>query len=65
MTQPLANGADDGTISWTAQFRPDVSVAARPADSEWADLQALLDDLFDFNRTNLGIGIKIIPSQVI
>lgn len=27
-------------------------------------MQTLLDDLTDFNRTNLGLGIKIIPSEV-
>ena len=27
-------------------------------------MQALLDDLLDFNRTNLGLGINITPSDV-
>lgn len=27
-------------------------------------MQALLDDLVDFNRTSLGLGIKVVPSDV-
>jgi hypothetical protein len=27
-------------------------------------LQALLDDLVDFNRTNLGLGISVVPSPL-
>ena len=42
----------------------DVSAAARRLISSGAHLQALLDDLVDFNRTNLGLGISIVPSQV-
>jgi len=29
-----------------------------------AHLQALLDDLVDFNRSNLGLGINVVPSEV-
>lgn len=29
-----------------------------------ASMQALLDDLTDFNRTNLGLGLNVIPSDV-
>ena len=42
----------------------DVSAAAGRLISSGARLQALLDDLIDFNRTNLGLGIHISPSQV-
>jgi signal transduction histidine kinase len=42
----------------------DVSAAAGRLISSGAQLQALLDDLVDFNRTNLGLGISIVPSQV-
>jgi signal transduction histidine kinase len=42
----------------------DVSVAAGRLIRSGAHLQALLDDLVDFNRTNLGLGINVIPSQV-
>ncbi|WP_437221908.1 ATP-binding protein [Planctomicrobium sp. SH661] len=27
-------------------------------------MQALLDDLVDFNRTNLGLGIEVVPSEI-
>jgi signal transduction histidine kinase len=42
----------------------DVSAAAGRLISSGAQLQGLLDDLVDFNRTNLGLGIRIVPSQV-
>ena len=58
------------TVQMTAKYLgqlnagSDVSAAAGRLIRSGADLQALLDDLVDFNRTNLGIGIKIIPTQV-
>lgn len=42
----------------------DVSAAAGRLIRSGAHLQALLDDLVDFNRTNLGLGISIVPSPV-
>lgn len=42
----------------------DVSAAARRLIRSGAHLQALLDDLVDFNRTNLGLGISIVASSV-
>ncbi len=42
----------------------EVSAAAGLLIRSGADLQALLDDLVDFNRTNLGLGIRIVPSPV-
>jgi len=42
----------------------DVSVAAGRLIRSGAHLQGLLDDLVDFNRTNLGLGINIVPSEV-
>lgn len=41
-----------------------VSVAAARLIRSGARIQALLDDLTDFNRTNLGLGIKVIPSSI-
>jgi len=41
-----------------------VSAAAERLIRSGAHLQALLDDLVDFNRTNLGIGITIVRSTV-
>ena len=41
-----------------------VSDAARKLINSGARMQALLDDLVDFNRANLGVGIMIAPHQV-
>lgn len=41
-----------------------VSTAAERLIHSGAHLQALLDDLVDFNRTNLGLGINIVRSEV-
>ena len=41
-----------------------VSKAAASLISSGARLRALLDDLVDFNRTNLGVGIKIARTEV-
>jgi signal transduction histidine kinase len=42
----------------------DVSAAAARLIRSGAHLQGLLDDLVDFNRTNLGLGISVVPSRV-
>jgi signal transduction histidine kinase len=42
----------------------EVSTAAGRLIRSGGHLQALLDDLVDFNRTNLGLGIRIVPSPV-
>lgn len=42
----------------------DVSEAAACLISSGASMQALLDDLVDFNRTRLGLGIRVVPSEV-
>jgi signal transduction histidine kinase len=42
----------------------EVSTAAGRLMRSGAQLQTLLDDLVDFNRTNLGLGISIVPSPV-
>ena len=42
----------------------EVSAAAERLIRSGAHLQALLDDLVDFNRTNLGVGITIVRSAV-
>ncbi|MGH8714237.1 MAG: ATP-binding protein [Casimicrobiaceae bacterium] len=58
------------TVQMTARYLgqlnagADVSDAARRLINSGAQLQGLLDDLVDFNRTNLGIGINIVPSRV-
>lgn len=40
-----------------------VSVSAARLIRSGASMQALLDDLVDFNRTNLGVRIKVVPSD--
>lgn len=42
----------------------DVSVAATRLIRSGASMQALLDDLADFNRTKLGLGINVVPSDI-
>jgi len=42
----------------------EVSAAAGRLIRSGADLHALLDDLVDFNRTNLGLGISIVPAPL-
>ncbi|MGE0756551.1 MAG: ATP-binding protein [Pirellulaceae bacterium] len=41
-----------------------VSAAAGRLVRSGESMQALLDDLVDFNRTKLGLGIKVVPSDV-
>jgi len=43
---------------------PEVSGAAGRLIRSGAHLRALLDDLVDINRTNLGLGIRIVPSPL-
>jgi signal transduction histidine kinase len=42
----------------------DVAAAAARLSKSGGDIKALLDDLLDFNRTKLGLGITIAPSAV-
>ena len=57
------------TVQMTAQHLAqlnagsDVSTAAGRLIRSGARLQALLDDMVDFNRTNLGLGISIVPAE--
>jgi signal transduction histidine kinase len=57
------------TIQMTAQYLarlnsgPDISKAAARLISGGAQMQALLDDLMDFNRSQLGLGIRVRPSK--
>jgi signal transduction histidine kinase len=41
-----------------------VSAAATRLMRSGQSLQALLNDLVDFSRTNLGVGIKVVPSDI-
>lgn len=42
----------------------EVSEAAARLIRSGASMQALLDDLTDFNRTNLGLGLKVVPAEI-
>jgi signal transduction histidine kinase len=42
----------------------EVSVSAARLIRSGAAMQALLDDLMDFNRTKLGLGVKVVPSDI-
>ena len=42
----------------------EVSTAAHRLIRSGASMQQLLDDLVDFNRTRLGLGIKIVPADI-
>lgn len=59
-----------GTIVSTASFLvalnagEQVSAAAARLIRSGASMQALLDDLVDFNRTRLGLGIRVEPADV-
>lgn len=58
------------TIQVTAMFLAalnageQVSEAAAQLIRSAASMQALLNDLVDFNRTKLGLGLKIVPSDI-
>jgi signal transduction histidine kinase len=41
-----------------------VSAAAARLIRSGESMQALLNDLVDFNRTNLGLGLKVVPSDI-
>jgi signal transduction histidine kinase len=57
-------------VRMTAQYLGQLNAGAKVSDAarllinSGAQLQGLLDDLVDFNRTNLGLGINIVPSPV-
>lgn len=58
------------TVQMTARYLGQLNAGAEVSDAaqrlitSGAHLQGLLDDLVDFNRTNLGLGINVAPSQV-
>lgn len=64
MRTPLS--AIVSTASFLADLNAgeEVSRAAKRLIHSGASMQALLDDLVDFNRTQLGLGIKVFPSEV-
>ena len=53
------------TAAYLAQLNAgtEVSKASSVLISSGASIQALVDDLVDFNRTNIGLGINIMPGK--
>jgi signal transduction histidine kinase len=57
-------------IQMTAEFLAALNAGEKVSGAAFrlihsgARMQALLDDMLDFNRTNLGLGINIVPIQV-
>jgi len=64
MRNPLQTVRMVATYLSQLNASPEVSVAAGRLIRSGTQLQALVDDLVDFNRTNLGLGIHIAPSPV-
>jgi signal transduction histidine kinase len=64
MRSPL--GTILGTASYLAALNAGEQISAASAIliRSGESMQALLDDLVDFNRTKLGLGIKVVPSDV-
>jgi signal transduction histidine kinase len=58
------------TIRMTAQYLPqldskdEIGRAAARLVNSGARMQKLLDDLVDFNRAELGVGIRVVPTQI-
>ena len=58
------------TIVITASYLAALNTGAKVSDAaallirSGASIQALLDDLVDFNRTTLGLGLKVVPSDI-
>jgi len=58
------------TIQTTASYVAALNAGAKVSDAasrlinSGARMKALLDDLLDFNRTTLGLGIHIVPTDV-
>jgi len=58
------------TIVITASYLAALNTGAKVSEAaallirSGASIQALLDDLVDFNRTTLGLGLKVVPSDI-
>jgi signal transduction histidine kinase len=64
MRSPLTSIQLTASYLATLNAGHEVSDAAGRVMRSGASMQALLDDLVDFNRTNLGLGLKVVPSDV-
>jgi signal transduction histidine kinase len=64
MRSPLSTILTTASYLAALNVGDQVSVAAARLIRSGASMQALLDDLVDFNRTKLGLGVKVVPSDV-
>jgi signal transduction histidine kinase len=64
MRNPLNSIVTTASYLRTLNAGEQVSVAAERLIRSGASIQTLLDDLVDFNRTSLGLGLKIVPSDI-
>lgn len=64
LRSPLATIFSTASYLTALNVGDEVSVAAERLIRSGASIQALLDDLVDFSRTRLGLGIKVAPTQL-
>lgn len=64
MRSPLSTIVSTATFLVALNAGGQVSAAAARLIRSGASMQALLDDLVDFNRTRLGLGIRVVPSDI-
>lgn len=64
MRDPLNSVAMTASYLASLNAGEEVSAAAERLIRSSASIQALLDDLVDFNRTKLGLGVKVVPSDI-
>jgi signal transduction histidine kinase len=64
MRSPLSTILNTASYLAALKAGEHVSLAAARLIRSGASMQALLDDLVDFNRTKLGLGIKVVPSDI-
>jgi signal transduction histidine kinase len=64
MRNPLNAIVTAASYLGTVKAVPEVSEAVEILIRSGSSMQALLDDLVDFNRTKLGLGIKAVPSDI-
>jgi signal transduction histidine kinase len=64
MRSPLQTILTTATLLGALNAGDQVSAAAARLIRSGASMLALLDELVDFNRTNLGLSLKVVPSEI-
>lgn len=64
MRTPLSSIVVTASYLATLNAGEQISRAAERLIRSGASIQALLDDLVDFNRSSLGLGLKVVPSDI-